>query len=161
VTTCHIASSLRLFVPNSLQAYRHFFSEGWAFEVCYRPRLPFARLGSRLNYSRTAAAAPFLRSLAPSNSLISCQPVQVYTIIFVLFRCLCFALLTFWSGPTSPQWLITYRNPVEEPSIRFMTSNSRVCPRASHNVFTPPRRDSCFRPRSLWEECLSSLESVN
>jgi hypothetical protein len=39
--TCNIAPSLRLFVPNSLQAYRHFFySEGCACNVCVRSHLP-------------------------------------------------------------------------------------------------------------------------
>jgi hypothetical protein len=54
---CHITSSLRQFVPNSQQAYRHFFfSEGCACDIWDRPRLPFPWLGSRGDYSPTAPA---------------------------------------------------------------------------------------------------------
>jgi hypothetical protein len=77
--TYHIAPSLRLFVPNSLQMYRHyFFSEGCACDVCDRSRLPSSWLGSHGDCSPTAVAAPFLRPLVPSSSLIRCEPVQMY-----------------------------------------------------------------------------------
>jgi hypothetical protein len=43
----HIAPSLRLFVPNSLQVYHHFFfSEGCVCDVCDRSCLPSLWLGS-------------------------------------------------------------------------------------------------------------------
>jgi hypothetical protein len=39
--TCYTAPSLRFFVPNGLQAYRHFFfSEGCVCDVCDRSHLP-------------------------------------------------------------------------------------------------------------------------
>jgi hypothetical protein len=41
-STCHIALSFRLFVANSLRAYRHFL----AFEECDRPRLRYPELVS-------------------------------------------------------------------------------------------------------------------
>jgi hypothetical protein len=75
----HTASSLRLFVPNSLQSYCHFFfSEGCACDACDRPGLPSLWLGFHGDYSPTAPTANFLRPLVPSDSLIRCQSVQVY-----------------------------------------------------------------------------------
>jgi hypothetical protein len=78
-TTCHIAPSLRLFFPNSIQAYRHFFfSEDCACNVCDRLHLPFLWLCSHDDYSPTAPAAPSLRPLVSISTLIRCEPVQVY-----------------------------------------------------------------------------------
>jgi hypothetical protein len=77
--SCRNAPSLRIFVPNSLQAYYHFFySEGCACDVCDRPRLPSPWLGSHGDESSTPPAAPSLRPLVPSRSLMRCEPVQVY-----------------------------------------------------------------------------------
>jgi hypothetical protein len=80
-TSC-IAPSLRLFVifvPNSLQANRHFFfSEGCVCDICDRSHLPSPRLGSHGDYSPTIPAAPSLRPLVLSGSLIRCEPFQVY-----------------------------------------------------------------------------------
>jgi hypothetical protein len=78
-STCHIDPSLRLFVPNDLQAYRYFFfSWGCACDVCDRPRLPSPWLGSRWDYSPTVPVAPCLRLFVLSGSLMRCQPNQVY-----------------------------------------------------------------------------------
>jgi hypothetical protein len=74
-----IASSLRLFVPNSLQAYHHFFfPKGFACAICDRSRLPSPWLGSHGDYSATAFSTPSLRSLILSGSLIRCELVKVY-----------------------------------------------------------------------------------
>jgi hypothetical protein len=71
-----MARSLRLSVSISLQAYRHFFfSEGYACDICVRPRPPSMWLGSHGDYS---PSAPSLRPVIPSSSLIRCDPVQVY-----------------------------------------------------------------------------------
>jgi hypothetical protein len=72
-STRYIAPSLRLFVSNGLQAYRHFFSEGCAWS-----HLPPCSSFFHGVYSPTAPAAPSLRPLVPSGSLIGCQSVQVY-----------------------------------------------------------------------------------
>jgi hypothetical protein len=96
-STCHIAPTLRLFVPNSLQAYRHFFfSEGCPCDVCDRPRFPFPWLGSHGDYSPTAPIAPFLKPFALSGSPIRCKLVQVYQHHF--FRGLCFSRLFCFGG---------------------------------------------------------------
>jgi hypothetical protein len=88
-STCHNAPSLRLFVPNSIQAYRHFFSEGCACDVCDWPRLLSPWHDPHGNYSPTAPAAHSLRQLVPSGSLIRFEPVQCTTIIRDLgFHCL-------------------------------------------------------------------------
>jgi hypothetical protein len=75
---CHIASSLKLFVPNILQAYHHIFSEGCACDISDRSHLPSLWLGSHGDHSPTAPAAPSLRPLILSCSLIRCEPVKVY-----------------------------------------------------------------------------------
>jgi hypothetical protein len=78
-STCYSAPSLRLFVPNSLRAYHHyFFSEGCACDDCYRSRLPSPLLGSHDDCSPTVPTAPSFRPLVPSGSLIGCESVQVY-----------------------------------------------------------------------------------
>jgi hypothetical protein len=83
-STCDIAPSIRLLVPNSLQVYRHFsFPEGCARNVCDWPRLPSPWLGSFDDYSPTA---PSFRPLVQSGSLIRCAPSRCTTIIFDLFR---------------------------------------------------------------------------
>jgi hypothetical protein len=75
-STCHTAPSLRLFIPNILQAYRHFFfSKGCACDVCNQPSLPSLWLISHGDYSPTA---PSLRPVLPSGSLTMCELVQVY-----------------------------------------------------------------------------------
>jgi hypothetical protein len=72
--TCHIAPSLRLLVPSSLQAYRHFlFSQGCARDVCDQPHLPSPWLSSHSDYSPTA---PSLRPLDQSSSLRSWEPYR-------------------------------------------------------------------------------------
>jgi hypothetical protein len=77
-TTRNITPSFRLFVPNGLQAYHHFFSEGRACNVCASFHLPFCGSISHGVYSPSASAAPSLRLLVLSGSLIGCQSVQVY-----------------------------------------------------------------------------------
>jgi hypothetical protein len=69
----HIAPSLRLFVPNSLQAYRHFFfSEGCAWS--HNP--PHGSV-FRGVCSPTGPTTPSLSPLIPSGSFIGWQSVQV------------------------------------------------------------------------------------
>jgi hypothetical protein len=78
-STCYIDPSLRLLVQNRLNAYLHFFfSEGCACDVCNRPRITSQWHGSHCDYSPSAPAAPSLRQLVPSGSLIRCDPVQMY-----------------------------------------------------------------------------------
>jgi hypothetical protein len=77
--TCYIAPSLRLFVPNSPQAYHlSFFSEGCACDVCGWSHISPLWLSSHGDYSSTAPTARTLRLLIPSGSLIGCQSVQVF-----------------------------------------------------------------------------------
>jgi hypothetical protein len=101
--TCHIAPSLRLFIPISLQACRHFFlSEGCTCDVCDRPRLPLPWLGSHGDDSPTAPVAPSLRRLAPRGSLIRCEPVHVYNhrhLCSFLSAVFYKSLLSFRKGP--------------------------------------------------------------
>jgi hypothetical protein len=60
-STFYIASSLRLFVLNSLQVYCHFFfSESFACDICDRPHLPSPWLSSHGHFSPSAFTAPFL-----------------------------------------------------------------------------------------------------
>jgi hypothetical protein len=86
---CHIASSLSLCIPNSLEPYRHFFfSEGGACDICDWSWLPSSWLGSYGNYS-SPAAVPSLRPLILSSSLIRSKLVRVYC-HHLLFRGRCF-----------------------------------------------------------------------
>jgi hypothetical protein len=74
-STCHIAPSLRLFIPNSLSLCHHsFLSEVSACDVSPSCKLLGFFCG---DFSPTAPAAPSLRPLAPS-SLRRFQSVQVY-----------------------------------------------------------------------------------
>jgi hypothetical protein len=77
--TCYIAHSLRLL---SRIAYRHTtictFPEVCACDVCDLSLLPSLWLGSHGDYSLAAAAAPSLRLLILSGSLIRCEPAQLY-----------------------------------------------------------------------------------
>jgi hypothetical protein len=78
-STCYIAPTLRLFIPNNLPAYRYFlFSEGCACDVSDQSHLPSLWLSSQGDYSPTAPAAPTLKPLIPSSSVIRRQLVQVY-----------------------------------------------------------------------------------
>jgi hypothetical protein len=62
--TRYISPSLRLLVPNSLQAYRNFFfSEGCACDVSARSHLSPPWLWSHGDYSPTAPAAFSLKSI--------------------------------------------------------------------------------------------------
>jgi hypothetical protein len=73
------ASSLRLFVLNSLQAYCHlFFFEGCTVDICDTSHLPSLWIISHGDYSSTAIAASSLRPLILNSSLIRCRLVQVY-----------------------------------------------------------------------------------
>jgi hypothetical protein len=92
----HISPTLRLLVPSSLQAYRHFsFSEGtWLWHVrsswrmalqrladagtssCFGGIQPSVRLGSVLTV--TVSAAHSSGPLVPSGSLLRYEAVQVY-----------------------------------------------------------------------------------
>jgi hypothetical protein len=134
-STCHMAPSSRLFVP---KAYRYFFfSEGCACDVCDRRRLPSPWLSFRSDYS---PAAPSLRPLVMSGSLIRCVPVQVYH-LHHLFRGLCLGRLFFRFGGgrhLHDAQSLTFPNPMEVPTACFTTSNSSVWPRASYNVFFFP-----------------------
>jgi hypothetical protein len=88
--TCHVAPSLRLFIPNNLQTYRHSFSsKGCACKFCDRSHLPFRVSAFRSVYSPIAPVAPSLRPLDPCGSLIRCQSVQVYDhhpVFFIFFE---------------------------------------------------------------------------
>jgi hypothetical protein len=77
-STCYIAPPLRPFVLNDLQVYSHFLSEGRACDVCSWFQLSLPWLGSHSDYSATAPAAPSLKLLIPSGSLVRCLSVQVY-----------------------------------------------------------------------------------
>jgi hypothetical protein len=71
--------SLRLFILNSLQMYRHFFFfESCACDVYDEPSLPSLWFVSYSDYSPTFPAAPSLGPLVLSSSLIMCELVQVY-----------------------------------------------------------------------------------
>jgi hypothetical protein len=97
MSTCYIAPSLRLFFPNSLQAYRHIlFSDGCVCDVCDRPQLPSWWLGSPGNYFPTAPAAPSSKSVVPSGSLINYHSVQVHH----------HHLFSNWCGQKFQEWLM-------------------------------------------------------
>jgi hypothetical protein len=71
---CHIGSFLRLLIPISLQACRHFSSDGTL--VTSVIGLAFLPHGSIL--ATITPAPPSLKPFVLSSSLIRCQPVQVY-----------------------------------------------------------------------------------
>jgi hypothetical protein len=76
--TCQIAPSLRLFAPNSLQAYCHFyFSKSCTCNVCAQSHLPFRNSAFRGVLFQTAPAAPSSRLRILSCFLISCKFIQV------------------------------------------------------------------------------------
>jgi hypothetical protein len=58
-STCHIAPSLRLFILNSLQVYRHFFfCEGCACDICAQPHLPTPWVSFHGDYSQLLPLLP-------------------------------------------------------------------------------------------------------
>jgi hypothetical protein len=68
--SCHIASSLTLFIPNGLQAYCHsFFSEGCTW---------FHLLSCGLVFLRCLLCNRSHCSLLKSGSLVRCWSLQVY-----------------------------------------------------------------------------------
>jgi hypothetical protein len=137
-STCHTAPSLRLFILNSLQAYRHFFfSKSCTCDVCDRSRLPSSWLGSHGDYS-TAPAAPSLRPLIPSGSLIRYKPVQVYHHHY-LFQVLCFDVSSSVSEADDPSTMSTHSLPVTQTNTRLFASPwTCVFVRRPHTMF------SCF-----------------
>jgi hypothetical protein len=121
VSACHFAPSLRLFVPNSLQALRRlFFSECCAYDIRDRSRLPLW-LGSHGDYCPTAPSAPPLRSFVPSGFLIRCEQVQVHH--HIPFRGLCFGRHFFRFGGGRP----LHNVQMENSTAGLATSSPIVC----------------------------------
>jgi hypothetical protein len=156
-STCYTVPSFRLFVPNSLQAYRHFFfSEGCACDNCNQPRLPSLWLSSHGDYSPTA---PSLRPLVLSSFLIRCKPVQVYHHQLrsrVPFHSVQAKVPRVGDAPTSLALKLlvnvqslTSHNPMEIPTTYFMTSSLKVCLTVLVNALLLPRHSYCFRPQFL------------
>jgi hypothetical protein len=119
----HIAATLRLLVPSSVQTYRHFtLSEGtcpWHVRSSWRMALqyltgtgtsscfggiqPSILLGSVLTV--TASAAHSTGSLVPSDSLLRCEAVQVYHHRPPLgFRWIPYTRVTILCGPFHWDW---------------------------------------------------------
>jgi hypothetical protein len=80
------------------------------------------------DYSPTGPAAPFLRPLILSGSLIRCESVQVYHHHLCSFpRAVLWTSLRFRGGrPLHSVQSVASRNPVEDPTIRFLISSSMV-----------------------------------
>jgi hypothetical protein len=104
-STQYIAPSLRPFVPNGLQAYRHFFfSEGCACDVCAWSHLP----------PHCSVCTMFTRQLLPlllpqGRSRISCRPVKMYTTnLELVFHWILYATslarVTTLYGTTHEEW---------------------------------------------------------
>jgi hypothetical protein len=75
----HIATSLRLFIPNSLQVYHHFFSsEGCACDICAWSQIPPRGSVFHGVCSPTGPTTPSLSPLVLNGSLTGWQSVQVY-----------------------------------------------------------------------------------
>jgi hypothetical protein len=67
------------YIAMGVQVYCHFFfSKGCACDVCDWSRLPSLWLSSHSDYSPTVPAAPSLRPLVLSGSLLRWELVQVY-----------------------------------------------------------------------------------
>jgi hypothetical protein len=151
-STCHIASSLRLFVPNSLEAYGHFFfSEDFAYDVCDRLKLPTPRLVSHGDYSVTAPAVLSLRPLVPSSSLISYQAVQVYQHHPAFPRAVHLtSLLSFrMSRQLNNSQSLTFRSPIENPTVHSSISSSTVFLKDFPNFLCFFRRSCSLASRSF------------
>jgi hypothetical protein len=149
VPTCHTAPSLRQFVPESLHASQFFFSRFFSCDVCDRPRLLSSWLNSRGDYSLSAPAAPSLRPIVPSDSLIRGVPVHMYhhhLYSKVLKVALLKSLLLFQRGTTIPHHPVTPSNPVEDQTIRFWISSSTLFLTILPEVFYFLRR---LAPRSF------------
>jgi hypothetical protein len=113
--------------------------------------------------------ATSLRLLTPRGSLIRCQSVQVYYRILLFWSVgpkvqrvanapisLALKLLLVVSpsiseraNPLHNDQSLTFGNPQEILTAHFTTSYSRVCMRASYNVFTLPRCSCWIMPCSL------------
>jgi hypothetical protein len=138
----HIAPSLRLFIPSSLQVYRHFFfSEGSACDICAWSHLPLCGSVFHGVYSPTTPAASFSRPLILSSSLIGCQWVQVYhhhpspvgaakssesgQCSYIYGSCsVCCLFFCFGGGqPFHIVQSLTFRNSLGIPTAHLMTSN--------------------------------------
>jgi hypothetical protein len=124
---CYIVPYLRLFVPNSLQAYRYFFfSEGCACDLCDQSRLPSLWLGFHGDYSPTASTAPSLRPLIPSSSQMMCKLVQVYH---------------YQPRSRVPWWLVLAEVPrvIDAPAsltLKLLVVSSLVSERADHSTMS-------------------------
>jgi hypothetical protein len=154
---CYIASSLSLFVLNSLQAYRHFFfSKGCVCDVCdgltFRPMARFAwcllsncsccSLLKAAHHKRFPHRVPVGPGLSPSSSFgWCCQKFWEWSVLLHLWLLLCRLFFCFRGDrPLHNVQSLIFHNLTEVPTTRFTTLNSRVCSRTSYNVLTPPRR---------------------
>jgi hypothetical protein len=150
-SVCDVAPSLRLFIPNSLRAYCHFFfSKGCACDVCDRSCLPSLWLTSHGDYSPVAPAVPSLRPLLPSGSLVRCGPGQMYHHQLQSVVLLLMSILSFWRETTPPRCPFThfpYPDANSKYLLHDLQSDSLLM--ISLNVLLLPRNSCCLRPRPL------------
>jgi hypothetical protein len=166
--TRHSAPSLRLFRPeqsNGVSPFRSSFG--------YACNATFLWLGSFCgDHSPTATSAPFLDQLVQSGSLISCPSVWFIAIIQILHldyfsqhrpskipRSLSPTVGagdSAWQAPALPALFafrrgltLVFLRLMEVTTALFMTSNLKVCPRVSYNVFWLLRHNSCLLLRPL------------
>jgi hypothetical protein len=176
----HIAPSLRLFVPESLQVYRHFFfSEGCVCEVCDLSHLPSLWLTSHGDYSPTASAAPSLRLLILRGSLIKCQS-RCTTIILLFSNSagkisesgLCSYIFSSYSVCSLFFWFIggwllhnvltlIFHGLMEVPSICFMTFSSTVCLKVLLSVSCFPDVIALLGLGSLYRCCIPVASDIS
>jgi hypothetical protein len=160
------ATSLRLFVPNKLQAYRHFFfSKDGACSICDRSHFPTRGSAFRGVHSPIVPAALSLRQHVPVGFLIRCQSVQDFyhhpaspigegklpkmagapTFTSLTPRAVCFP---FRRGrPLHSVSTLIFHILTEDPAIRFTISSTRVFLKVLLNYLL--LRSCCLGPLSL------------
>jgi hypothetical protein len=167
VYTLH-CPSLRPFVPNSLQACRHyFFSDSCVCDVCDRSHLLPCCSAFRGVYSPTAPVAPSLRPLVPSGSIIGCQSVQVYhhhpafamwgrkfrvwsTLAHLSLLLCVLSFLSLLRGPTPPQYPEAhFPQSTRSPDYFLSDLQLTVFLRILLSIVPFPRRGSCLLLRPL------------
>jgi hypothetical protein len=167
-STCYIALSLRLFIPNSLPAYHHFFLSQGLFIWHLWPVSPsFLWLGFHGNFSQSALAAPSLKPLIPSSSHVGCQSVHVYqhhlpppgaakssksgecSYIYSSYS-VCHLFFCFGGGrPLHNVQLLIFHNLMEVWTVCFAISSSMVFLKILPNVLSFLRHSCSFNSQSL------------
>jgi hypothetical protein len=106
--------------------YHHLFPEGCAFDICDRSRLPSTWLDSHGDYFPTTLAAPFIRPLVPSGSVVSASRSRCTTIIFFSEGC-ALDVSSLVSEGAVPSTMSSYSLPISQSKTRLFAFKLQLC----------------------------------